>query len=200
MFRIKNSILVCVCILILLAGGCLSICAQTDELALKETSNGFTGTYKSGSQILRVDSSEAADRSLVLKVTSPDGSLVTELTYNNKLVTVTIAAVTIRFRTDKESVESGYFDPLSQSDQAKFEAYRTSEESRVLRKMIIDIIKQRTSTNAASLKGILIISLVLGDGPDFRPRLARRRTRTTRAMTRTPGRWPVQCATKPTNR
>lgn len=75
--------------------------------------------------------------------------------------------MTLQFRTDNGSLASGYVEKLSQKNQEKFEAYLVSEESVVVRKMILEIIRQRTNSKPANLKGVLIISLVLGDGPGF---------------------------------
>ena len=167
MFRIKNSLQLYVGILVLLTNSTFAVFTQTDQLSLQDVPNGFRGTFKSANQILTINSSEAADKSLLTKITNSEGRLVVETIYRNNLVTVTVSGVTIRFRTDKESIAAGYFDQLSRPDQEEFEAFRVSDESRILRLMILDIIKQRASGKPASLKGILIISLVLGDGPGF---------------------------------
>lgn len=167
MFRIKTRYNVYLGILILLTNGTIAIFAQADELNLKDVPNGFKGTFKSGNQTIIVDSSEAADRSLQTKITNSEGLLLVEAIYQNDLVTITVSDVVIKFRTDKESIASGNFERLSQTNQEKLEAYSRSKESGVVRRMILEIVKQRGTGKSFAMKGIVLISLVLGDEPGF---------------------------------
>jgi hypothetical protein len=141
--------------------------SQAGELILTDLSNGFKGTFKSGNQALAIDSTQAEDRSLRTTVTNSAGTLVVQALYSSNLVTVTVSDISIKFRIDRESIVSRRFEPLSPIDQARLEKYLDSDESRIIRKMFLEIIKSRAGTKPSSLKGILIISLIMGDGPGF---------------------------------
>jgi len=175
MFRIEKLATTLVGILILLANGTFSILAQVDELNLTDVPNGFKGTFRSGNQTLTIDSSQAEDRSLRTKVTNPTGNLVVQAVYSNNLVTVTLSDVSINFRIDRESIASRHFEPLSASQQARLAAFLVSDESHTIGKMFLEIIKKRAGTKPGSLKGILIISLIMGDGPGFPTETAQKR-------------------------
>ena len=135
-----NPILMYLGLIVILTNGAVGVIAQTDDLNLTDLPNGFRATYKSGRITQTVESSQFDDRSFATTIRNSEGGIVAETTYANDLVTVTISGVAIRFRTDKESIQSGKFDVLSPDDQAKFEAYRKSPESGVLRKFIFAII------------------------------------------------------------
>ena len=145
--------------------GTLSVFAQADELILIELPNGFKGTFKTGNQTLKVDSSADADKSFETRITNSEGQLLAAARYVDNFVTVTVAGVSMRFR--KDSSGRGPVEGFSQADQEKLATFAKSNESATLRKMVNEIIKRRTANGSADLKGFLIISLMLGDGPGF---------------------------------
>lgn len=163
MDRLNKSILVYFGLLVLVTASAVSVIAQPDNLVLVDIPNGFKGTYKSADETWTIDASEAADRSLRTKIATSTGGVVAEVLYFENLVTVTLSGISISFRTNP----ARYVEPLSQANQEKFEAFRVSEESRLLRTMFKEIIKRREASKPSYLKGILIMSMVLGDGPGF---------------------------------
>jgi hypothetical protein len=165
-FQAKFST-VCFSVIVVIFGT-LSGFSQADELKLFDVANGFNGSFKSGNQILKIDSWVDVDKSFETKITHSEGHVIAEVRYRNNLVTVTVDSVTIRFRKDDNTGGLGPVEGFSKSDQERLATYIKSNEASILRKMVSEIIKERRSDRSTSLKGVLIISLMLGeDGPGF---------------------------------
>lgn len=139
--------------------------AQDEKLKLKSVPNGFSGEYDSSDARLLVDSHSPADDYTLSRIRTPDKRILAESIRNKDVVMVTLSDVTLTFHLDKKSRAEKKSAKLPTPDEEKLERFALSEESAAVRKLIAELIVQRASADPSSIKGFVVIAMVLGDGP-----------------------------------
>lgn len=139
--------------------------AQDTKLKLNSIPNGFSGEYQSGDARLLVESHSPAPDYTLSRIKTPEKRILAETIRNKEVVTVTLSDVTLTFHLDKESRAEKKSARLSTLDEEKLERFGLSEESAAVRKLIAELIVRRADVDPASIKGFIVIAMVLGDGP-----------------------------------
>lgn len=139
--------------------------AQTSELKLQSAQNGFTGEYTSGNTKLFVEYQAPTTDSSVSRIQNSDRQTLAETIRDKDTVTVKITDVTIAYYIGKGNLDNVRSPELSEAETQKLEAFSLSEQSAHIRKLIVELIKQKASADSVQLKGFVVIAMFLGDGP-----------------------------------
>jgi len=139
--------------------------AGAQTLSSENTQNGFTGEYGTGTSKLLVEFQVLAQDSTVSRVKDSGGKTFVESTRQGNVITVKIKDVIQTIQMDQSQPENGSVSELSESDLQKLETFRLSPESENVRKLIIELIKQKGNTHKEQLKGFMVMAVVMGDGP-----------------------------------
>lgn len=152
--------------LMLLVGfNSINTVAQTPELNIRSVKNGLRGEYKSGNKKLFVEHRVPTTDFSVSRIQNSNKQTIVETVFDKNVVTVKVKDVTLVFHLDKKNYENSKISELSEADVEKLRKFSLSEESAPIRKLIAELIKQKTGTEVGQLKGFVTIAMILGDGP-----------------------------------
>jgi hypothetical protein len=139
--------------------------SQSTDIQVREFPDGFEATVRIGESTFKVTNNEYENKHFRTQIRDLRGRKIAEAFFEDNLVKVLLGGIVLNFRTDNNGLEAGGFRYLSEDDRLRLEAYLRTNESDELRILAAELIKQQGVLKPRSLKGLLIISLVLGEQP-----------------------------------
>lgn len=151
------TLLICIC--------AVWVSAQGQTLTLQNTQNGFTGEYGTGSAKISAEYQVIAADSTISRIKDSANKTIAESVRDKDVVRVKIQDVILTINMDNQNVDNSTSSELSESDRKKIETFRLSAESGNVRKLIIELMKQKVGAEKAQIKGFIVIATLIGDGP-----------------------------------
>lgn len=161
----KLKLMMLLSVLMLLVGlNTTDSIAQVSELKLQTRQNGFSGVFTTEeNKKLLVEYQSSTSDSFISRIQTSDGQTLAEAVRDKDVITVTVKDVSLNFYLDKEKRKQR--PETSEEDKQKLKKYKLSKEFAPVRKLIAELIRQYAGSEKEQLKGFVIMSMVLGDGP-----------------------------------
>jgi hypothetical protein len=125
-------------------------------LVLTATEDGFNGAYVLDGKTYPIEN-HVMEKSFRTRITRPDGRLLIGTSKEGEVISVSLPTGELRLNSAKPG-------PFSIEETKAIEDFVKSDDAVVVRRILYEVIKKRSTEKPSLLGGFRVIAMLLGDG------------------------------------
>jgi hypothetical protein len=126
------------------------------RLVLMATEDGFNGTYALDGKTYTIEN-HVTEKSFRTRITRPDGRLLVGSSKEGEVISVSLPTGELKLNSAKPR-------PFSIEETKAIEDFVKSDEATVVRQIVYEVIKKRSTEKPSLLGGFRVIAMLIGDG------------------------------------